>query len=143
MDEHTPTPEPLTIGSSLRQARTRMGLSLRDLEAMTHISRPMLHRLERDQIDQPNPRVLHQLAETLELNSDDLFALAGYQPSTKLPSLAPYLRAKYQLPPAAVAEAQVALQGILARYDQEQTADTPRSTEAADQGTDEASNTHI
>lgn len=141
MDEHTPTPEPLTIGSSLRQARTRMGLSLRDLEAITHISRPMLHRLERDQIDQPNPRLLHRLAETLELNSDDLFALAGYRPSTQLPTLAPYLRAKYQLPPEAVAEAQVALEGILARYEREQTvaspaAETPSSTEAGDQGPD-------
>lgn len=138
MDEHTPTPEPLTVGSSLHQARIRMGLSLRDLEAITHISRPMLHRLERDQIDQPNPRLLHQLAETLELNGDDLFTLAGYRPSTQLPTLAPYLRAKYQLPPAAVAEAQVALEGILARYDREQTsappaADTTGSKEA---GTD-------
>lgn len=99
MDEHTPPPEPLTVGSSLRQARTRMGLSLRDLEAITHISRPMLNRLERDRIAQPNPRLLHRLAETLELNSDDLFALAGYRPSAQLPSLAPYLRAK--LPAAA------------------------------------------
>ena len=141
MDEHTPSSEPLTIGSSLRQARTRMGLSLRDLEKLTGVSRPMLNRLELDQIDQPNPRVLHQLAETLELNSDDLFALAGYQPSTQLPSLAPYLRVKYQLPPAAVAEAQVALQGILARYDQESAvtppaADTPSNQEATDQRTD-------
>lgn len=114
------TPEPMTLGSCIRQARERLRLSLRDLQAITHISRPMLHRLERDQVEQPNPRLLHQLGETLELNSDDLFALAGYQPSTQLPSLAPYLRAKYQLPPSAVAEAQAALHDILARYDQDQ-----------------------
>lgn len=37
----------------------------------------MLHQLERDQIDQSNPRLLRQLVETLELNSDDLFAFSA------------------------------------------------------------------
>lgn len=118
MDEPTNPAAPLTIGSSLQQARERLGLSLRQLEAITGIPRATLHHLEHDEIDQPNPRLLHQLAATLELNRDDLFALAGYRPSTDLPNLAPYLRAKYQLSPEALAEAQAALQRILARHDQ-------------------------
>jgi transcriptional regulator with XRE-family HTH domain len=129
MDEPINPTEPMTLGSSLRQARERLGLSLRDLETITGVSRPMLHRLEHDQVDQPNPTVLQQLADTLELNGDDLFALAGYRPSTQLPSLAPYLRAKYQLPPDALAEAQAALQRILTRYDQEPQHDPPGRTE--------------
>jgi transcriptional regulator with XRE-family HTH domain len=125
MDEEVNPAAPMTLGSALRQAHERLGLSLRDLEAITVVSRLMLHRLEHDQVEQPNPAVLQQLADTLELNSDDLFAFVSYRPSTQLPSLAPYLRAKYQLPPDALAEAQAALQGILARYDPDPTHDPP------------------
>jgi transcriptional regulator with XRE-family HTH domain len=111
---------PGTLGACVQQARERAGLSLRNLEAITGISRPMLNRLEHDQIDNPNPNILHRLAEALELDSDDLFAFVGYQPSSKLPSLAPYLRAKYDLPPDALAEANDVLQDILEKYDRPQ-----------------------
>ncbi len=108
---------PETLGVYIQQARERAGLSLRNLEAITGISRPMLNRLEHDQIDNPSPDVLLRLAEALELDSDDLFAFVGYRPSAKLPSLAPYLRSKYQLPPHAIAEASDALRDILDKYD--------------------------
>lgn len=108
---------PETLGVYIQQARERAGLSLRNLEAITGISRPMLNRLEHDQIDNPGPDVLLRLAEALELDSDDLFAFVGYRPSAKLPSLAPYLRTKYQLPPNAIAEASNALRDILDKYD--------------------------
>lgn len=108
---------PRTLGELVRQARERAGLSLRNLEAITGTSRTQLNRLERDQLDNPTPDLVQRIAEALELDSDDLFALAGYRPSDKLPSLTPYLRAKYQLPPQALAEAQEALRDILERYD--------------------------
>lgn len=114
MDGHT---TPSSLGEVIRHARECAGLSLRNVEAITGISRPTLNRLELNQIDNPSPAILHQLADTLELNSDDLFAFVGYRPSASLPSLAPYLRAKYQLPPNAVAEANEAIRGILERYD--------------------------
>jgi len=115
---HDSTPQPATtLGATIRQARERAGLSLRQLAAMTGIPRMTLHHLELDEIDRPNPKLLHTLAERLELNSDDLFAFVGYRSSHTLPSLAPYLRAKYQLPPEAVAEANEALRDILDRYE--------------------------
>src|SRR5690242_11467023 len=77
----------------------------------------MLNRFEHDQLEHPSPTVLQQVAEALELDSHDLFAFVGYHPSDNLPGLAPYLRAKYQLPPAALAEASKALRDILAKYD--------------------------
>ncbi len=124
MDEPA-APAPVTLGRFVRQARERMGFSFRDLAAITGISRPTLQRLELDQLSNPSPTLLHHVAEALELNSDDLFAFAGYRPSEQLPSLAPYLRAKYRLPPHAVAEAHAALQGILEKYDR--TPGTPQS----------------
>lgn len=121
MTQEQPTNTATTLGSFVRQARERAGLSLRNLEAITGISRPTLNRLELDQVDHPSLDMLHRLANTLEVNSDDLFAFAGYRASDQLPSLAPYLRAKYQLPTAAVTEAQAALQRIVGRYDREHT----------------------
>ena len=114
----TQTPQTAdTLGAVIRQAREWAGLSLRNLAAITGIPRMTLNHLERDEIDRPNPKLLYTLAEALELHSDDLFALVGYRPSTSLPSLVPYLRAKYRLPPDAMTEATAALQEILAKYD--------------------------
>jgi transcriptional regulator with XRE-family HTH domain len=45
---------PKTLGELIRQARERAGLSLRNLEAITGISRTMLHRLELNQVDAPS-----------------------------------------------------------------------------------------
>ena len=127
MDEPT-APAPVTLGTLVRHARERAGLSLRHLEAITSVPRNTLHRLERDQLDTPSPVTLQRLADALELNRDDLFAFVGYRPSATLPSLAPYLRAKYQLPPDAAAEAHEALQGILERYDRTPAAERPQNT---------------
>jgi transcriptional regulator with XRE-family HTH domain len=110
---------PVTLGEFVRQARERAGLSSRNLEAITGIARAKLNRLEHDQKVENETDVLQRLAEALELNSDELFALIGYQPSETLPSLTPYLRAKYRLPPEALAEASEALRDILERYDRE------------------------
>lgn len=108
---------PSTLGELVRQARERAGLSLRNLEAVTGIPRATLNRLELDHVDHPSPDTLLRVAEALELNSDDLFTFVGYRPSTDLPSLAPYLRTKYRLPPHALAEASQALRGILEKYE--------------------------
>ena len=121
MNEHDAQP-PVTIGTFVRQARERADLSLRNLEAITGIPRAKLNRLEHDQKIDNEPDVLHRLAEALELDSDDLFALAGYRPSEKLPRLTPYLRAMYHLPPKALAAASEALRDILDQYDREQSA---------------------
>ena len=109
----------VTLGVTIRQARERAGFSLRNLEAIVGVSRQALLRLEHDELDNPSPDLLHRLAEALELDSDDLFAFIGYQPSDKLPNLTPYLRAKYQLPPKVLAQASAALRDILDKYDRD------------------------
>ncbi len=125
MTDH-PTPTPNTLGAVVRQAREHAGLSLRNLEAIVGVSRQLLLRLEHDQLDNPSPALLQRLAEALELDSDDLFAFVGYRPSEKLPSLTPYLRAKYRLPPEALAEASEALRDILDKYDRDHGTDKAR-----------------
>ena len=107
-----------TLGEFIRQAREDALLSLRNLEQITGIPRNTLSRLENDSIERPDPQMLHKLADALQLNVRDLFALAGYEAGDKLPSLAPYLRARYShLPPEAIAEAGRRLQDLLDEYD--------------------------
>lgn len=118
MHDHDTQP-PVTLGTFVRQARERADLSLRNLEAITGIPRAKLNRLEHGSKIDNEPDVLQRLAEALELSSDDLFALAGYRPSEKLPSLTPYLRAKYHLPPKALAAASEALREIMDKYDRD------------------------
>jgi transcriptional regulator with XRE-family HTH domain len=115
---------PATLGELVRHARERAGLSLRNLEAITGISRTMLHRLELDQLENPSADTLLRLADALELNSDDLFILLGHEPRTDLPSLTPYLRAKYRLPPHVLAEACQALHRVFEKYERTRQADT-------------------
>jgi transcriptional regulator with XRE-family HTH domain len=110
-----------SLGVYVRQARERAGLSLRNLEQITGITRAMLSRLENDRIERPDPEVLHKLVQALELDSRDVFAFVGYEPGEDLPSLAPYLRARYShLPPEAIAEASRRLQELLDEYDSEE-----------------------
>lgn len=109
-----------SLGAYVRQKRERARLSLRNLEQITGISRAMLSRLENDRIENPDPEVLHKLVSALELDSRDVFAFVGYEPGDSLPSLAPYLRARYgHLPPDAIAEASRRLQELLDEYDKE------------------------
>ena len=58
------------------------------------------------------PRGWNSLATTY-------FAHVGYRSGEKLPSIAPYLRTRYHLPPQVVAEAGAALREILDKYDRE------------------------
>ena len=108
-----------TLGQYLDEARGRAKLSVRQLETITGIHRSSIDRLLRDEVDEPVPENLVRLANALELNTSDLFLLAGLPIPQELPSLEPYLRAKYDLPPEALAEANRTIQQILAKYDGE------------------------
>ena len=44
------------------------------------------------------------IARALKVDFEDLYSLAGYESPERLPTFQPYLRAKYELPPEAVAD---------------------------------------
>jgi transcriptional regulator with XRE-family HTH domain len=111
-------PEPTTLGGYLRLARDHHRLTLRNVEQITGVPRDSLSRLENDRTERPDPLVLNKLADAYQLDVADLFAFNGVTPADKLPSLAPYLRARYgHLPPEAIAEANRRLQDLLDSYD--------------------------
>jgi transcriptional regulator with XRE-family HTH domain len=97
-------PDRVTLGSYVKTQRERLGISQRQLAKRVGLSHTYLWRLEAGDFAQPSPAVLHRIAEALDLDPEDLFALAGHVIPEKLPSFAPYLRAKYHITDEAARE---------------------------------------
>lgn len=87
-----------TLGSVIKTKREALGLSVRSLAAAVELAPSSVYRLEKDEIGATDD-TLRRLARMLRTPYRDLAALAG-----DLPAFAPYLRAKYDLSEAAVAE---------------------------------------
>lgn len=66
------------LGTRLREIREIRGQSLRGLAASAGISAAYLQKLERGDVRQPSPGVLHKLAKALEVPYADLMELAGH-----------------------------------------------------------------
>ena len=67
-----------SLGAVLRSARTRRGLSLRDVERRTGIRNAHLSQIETDTIAKPEMALLWELASVYELEFPRLLALAGH-----------------------------------------------------------------
>ena len=65
------------------------------------------------------PENINALATALDLDSQDLFALAGYRVPDGLPTLVPYMRTKYgdELPEAAIQEINGFYNYLRSKYD--------------------------
>ena len=73
------------LATILRAARNEHQLSYGQLAERTGLSKATIFRLEEGGSQQPDLRVLQQLAEALDLSVVDLYAAAGYQPPYFLP----------------------------------------------------------
>ena len=78
----------MSIGTYLRQVRTKRQLSLRDVQQLAkdgrlgaELSSGYLSMLERDGIKEPSPRILHTLASIYEVDYIDLMRRAKYIPT--------------------------------------------------------------
>ncbi len=88
-----------TLGSVIKRKREELGLTVRGLAEAIDVAPSTILRFE-DGSRRPTPDVVKHLAKSLGLEVEQLLALANH----KLPTFAPYLRAKYDLPDEAVAE---------------------------------------
>ena len=93
-----------TLGEFVRTGRDAKRLSLADAARLSGLDYKYWSKLEVGELRQPNPRYLAQIARTIDVSFEDLFGLVGYDIPERLPSLSPYLRTKYDLPPEAVAD---------------------------------------
>jgi transcriptional regulator with XRE-family HTH domain len=83
------------LGKLIASERAKRGLSLEALGTDAGVSRATVLRLERGEFGRPDPEKLQRIARALELDVEDLFALAGYTPGEGLPNFGPYLRTKH------------------------------------------------
>ena len=124
-----------TLGDTIRRARRAAGLSLRACSTAASVDNTWLSRLERGDYTSPDPRHLQQVASALNMDVTDLYVAAGYQSAKSLPSLVPYLRAKYsELPPEAVADLERHFALLNSYYDRPQDGALPARPSGDDAG---------
>src|SRR5215208_771276 len=100
------------LGNSIKQRRWELGLSLNHLAASTGLHKSFLSRVESGAVRQLATDSLRRIAEALELPETELYGLLDRRTRDLLPPLQPYLRAKYDLPDAVIAD----VAAYLARY---------------------------
>lgn len=89
----------------IRLRREELGLSLSEVARRADFDKAILSRTENDQNPRVRSETLQALARALELPVTDLLTAAQMLPPTELPTLRPYMRAKYaDLPDEAVDE---------------------------------------
>lgn len=90
------TPEQASeLARYLRENRERAGVSAYSLATRVGIGRAQLTRLEQGQVLNPRPEVLAGYADAIGVPLADIYAIAGIPAAKGLPTLRPYLRAKY------------------------------------------------
>jgi len=91
------------LGRYLRREREAHGLSARDLARRSGVPDSTIIRIEQGLIASPRPDKLSKIARALGLSLAEVYARADYTVPADLPTLRPYLRAKYRdLPPEAI-----------------------------------------
>lgn len=99
----SPSKNTIKLGKTIRRHRTGAGLSQQALAKQIGVPASTVFRLEKGEFGMPDPEKLARLAEALDIEAEELYALAPYP---DLPEMAPYLRAKYGMSAEAVAEAE-------------------------------------
>lgn len=89
------TPNAKKLGRILEKHRKDRGLSQEKLGVLVKLPASTILRLERGEFKAPSPEKLQRLAVALEVDFEDLFALAGYGTPEGLPGLPIYLRQKF------------------------------------------------
>ena len=105
------------FGEYIKRLRTEQQLSIRGLASKAGIDDGALTRLEHGKVCAPQPGTLKALAMALQVPLADMFAMAGYVIPDDLPSIAPYLCARYgQLPEATLVSVNDYLQRLIEEH---------------------------
>ena len=84
------------LGQLLKARREECGLSMRRLAQAAEMDQATITRLEVGDIIAPRPDKLSRIAHVLGISGADVFAMADYTVPSDLPTLRPYLQAKYR-----------------------------------------------
>jgi transcriptional regulator with XRE-family HTH domain len=105
------------LGAHIRQAREAAGLSVRQVAELVGTAHSQLVKIENGYRESPPAELLQRIANALEIDATDLLGFIGVTLPKGLPSVEPYLRAKYKLKGEALQEATEQLQRIINKYD--------------------------
>lgn len=94
------------LGDYIATNRRAAGLGVSDAAEAAGVDASFWRKLENGIYESPSPKMLAPIARVVAAPLADIYALAGYETTTELPTLTSYLRNKYQLPPKALAELQ-------------------------------------
>jgi transcriptional regulator with XRE-family HTH domain len=94
------------LGDYIATHRRAIALSVSDAAEAAGVDASFWRKLENGVYESPSPKMLAPIARVVAAPLADVYALAGYETAAELPTLTPYLRNKYQLPPKALAELQ-------------------------------------
>ncbi len=117
MQKKESIPRNANLGEYVRARRVSLDLSYQEVADRSGLHYSYWNKLENGQYERPAPKYLRIIAETLAVPLEDLLALAGYDLPERLPAFTPYLRAKYELPPEAVADLERYFELLRAYYD--------------------------
>jgi transcriptional regulator with XRE-family HTH domain len=96
--------KPQILGTFIRARRLSRELTLSDAAALSGLHVSYWSKLETGHYKSPSPKNLQTIASVIDVRYEDLYGLAGYDTPERLPTFAPYLRAKYDLPAQAIGE---------------------------------------
>jgi transcriptional regulator with XRE-family HTH domain len=101
----------------LSKKRAEAGLSVAEVGSRAGVDGGTVWRIEQGLIASPKAESLQAIGGVLGIPSIDLFAIVGWIPSSELPSIGPYLRAKYgQLPAEALRDIEAYVEAIARRH---------------------------
>ena len=93
-----------TLGNYITTRRLAAGLSIVDAQEHSGLDDSYWRKVEAGHYQSPDAKTLRRIAETISCPLEDLYNLCGYTVAAGLPTLTPYLRSKYDLPPEAIAD---------------------------------------
>lgn len=105
-----------TLGQHIEEARQQAGYSLRQLAALSGLAMSSVNRLLKDEVEHPQADHLTALARALELNTTDLFLLAGLPVPNQAASLDIMLRKGYGVSDKELPELRREIEALIASH---------------------------
>lgn len=105
------------LADVIRDKRQTLGISGSELARRAGIDKGLLTLLDQKKIAQPKADTIRALATALDIPLADLYAAINWLPEGSLPSLKPYMRAKYDdLPDEAVEQVERYVERLSRKY---------------------------
>lgn len=105
------------LAGTIRSARQERGLTAREVARRAGVDVGVITKLERQEIGQPRVENVRAIAAVLGIPLGDIYAMLHWLPREELPTLRPYMRAKYaELPDTAVTEIEQLVDNLTRRY---------------------------